>query len=276
MFRIAIISKILVLLVLLTSCSEYERLLKSDDFQAKYEAAMDYFEDEDYVRSATLIEQILPVYRGTARAADLNFTLAYAYFHRRDYMLAAHHFDSFVRDFPASPHIEEATFMRAYCNYLLSPRPDLDQSTTRRSIEQFTLFMSRFPESERVEEATELVVEMRAKLLEKSFESARLYFDMGDYQAAIVALKNSLADFPETRHREEIMFMILRASFLLADRSVPERQLERFQATIDEYYAFIEEFPDSRYVREAHNMFQRSLGVLDNYPTTDDLTNFNF
>ncbi len=272
MYRITIISKIIVLLLLLTSCSEYEKLLKSDDFQAKYDAAMRYFENEDYVRSATLIEQILPVYRGTARAADLSFTLAYSYFHRRDYMLAAHHFDSFVREFPASPHIEEATFMRAYCNYLLSPRPDLDQSTTTRSIDQFTLFISRFPDSERVEEARNLIAGMRAKLLEKSFESARLYYDMGDYQAAIIAFKNSLTDFPETKHREEIMFLILRSSFLLADRSVPERQLERFQTTLDEYYAFIEEFPESRYMREARNMLQRSLGVLDDYPTDDDLT----
>jgi outer membrane protein assembly factor BamD len=133
MSRIPVIIKILVLFVVLASCSEYEKLLKSDDFQMKYDAAMQYFEDEEYVRAATLIEQILPVYRGTQRAAELSFTLAKSYFHRRDYILAAHHFDSFVRDYPTSEYAEEATYMRAYSNYLLSPRPSLDQRTTRSS-----------------------------------------------------------------------------------------------------------------------------------------------
>ena len=260
---------ILLLLVVTSACSEYEKLLKSDDFQKKYDVAMDYFEKGDYIRSSTLIEQILPVYRGTQRAAELSFTLAYCYYHRGDYILAAHHFDTFIRDYPTSEHREEASFMRAYSNYLLSPRPSLDQATTYRSIDQFRLFMTRYPDSDKVEEARTLIDEMRAKLLEKSFQSARLYYDMGDYKAAIIALKNSLVDFPETRHREEIMFLILKSSFLLADNSVAERQLERFQSTLDEYYAFIEEYPESRYMNEARNFYNNSVRVLDNYPTDE-------
>lgn len=257
------------LVLFFSSCSQYEKLLKSDDFQLKYDVAMEYYEKEDYVRSATLIEQILPVYRGTQRAAELSFTLASSYYHRGDYIMAAHYFDNFVREYPNSTHVEEATYMRAYSNYLLSPRPSLDQSTTNRAIDQFRLFMTRYPNSDKLDEAQELINEMRAKLLEKSFQSARLYYDMGDYRAAIIALKNSLVDFPETRHREEIMFLVLKASFLLADNSVPDRQLERFQSTIDEYYAFIEEFPDSQYTSEAEQFFNTALRVLDNYPTDE-------
>lgn len=235
---------------------------------------MEYYEDEDYVRSATLIEQILPVYRGTQRAAELSFTLAYCYYHRGDYILAAHYFDNFVRDFPNSEYIEEAAYMRAYCNYRLSPRPTLDQATTYRAIDQFTLFITRYPQSDKVDEARSLINEMRNKLLEKSFQSARLYYDMDDYQAAIIAFRNSLIDFPETRHREEIMFLILKSSFLLADMSVPERQLERFENTLEEYYTFIEEFPESQYRNEADSYLSRSLRILDNYPSNefDDIT----
>lgn len=257
------------ILVFTVSCSRYEKLLRSDDFQLKYEVAMEYFEEGDYVRSATLIEQILPVFRGTQRAADLSFTLAKCYYHRGDYILATHHFDNFVRDFPTHQHAKEATYMRAYCNYLLSPRPSLDQTTTKRAIDQFRMFITRYPDSEKVKEAEKLINEMRDKLLEKSFQSAKLYFDMDDFKAAIIAFRNSLVDFPETRHREEIMFLILKSSFLLADRSVPERQLERFQNTIDEYYAFIEEFPDSDYIDQAERFFRTALRVLDNYPAED-------
>jgi len=265
------VSRILFLILFLAaaSCSQYEKLLKSDDFQRQMEAAYEYYENEDWVRAATLIERVLPIYQGTQRAVELNFMLANCYYNRGDYILASHHFDRFVREYPTSEQAKEAMFMRAYCNYLLSPRPSLDQTATRRSIDQFNLFINRYPDSEKVEEARELIAEMRDKLLEKSFISARLYYDMEDYRAAIIALKNSLVDFPETRHREEIMFMILRSSFLLADNSVPERQLERFQNTVDEYYAFIEEFPDSRYRDEADRYLSNSLRVLDNYPIED-------
>jgi outer membrane protein assembly factor BamD len=262
---------VFLLLVIISSCSKYEKLLKSDDYPMKYDVAMEYYEKGEYVRAATLIEQILPVYRGTQRADELSFILANSYYHRGDYIMAAHYFDNFVREYPNSPHVKDATYMRAYCNYLLSPRPSLDQTTTLRSIDQFRLFIMRFPDSEKVGEAQKLINEMRDKLLEKSFRSARLYYDMGDYQAAIIAFKNSLTDFPETRHREEIMFLTLKSSFLLADNSVPERQLERFQSTLDEYYAFIEEYPESQYSGEARRFFDTALRVLDNYPT-DDLT----
>ena len=186
--------------------------------------------------------------------------------------MSSHYFDNFVRDFPNNKYTEEAAFMRAYSNYLLSPRPSLDQTPTRRAIDQLTLFITRYPDNERAGEAKELIAEMRSKLLEKSFQSARLYYDMGDYRAAIIAFKNSIADFPETRHREELLFLILKSSYLLADNSVPERQLERFQATMDEYYVFIEEFPESKYTGEAEQFFNNSMRVLDSYPA-DDLTN---
>ncbi len=271
MFRIPLISQafFVLIIILAASCSQYEKLLKSDDFELKYDYALEYYEDGDYVRAATLLEQILPIYKGTRRADELSILLAKCYYNRRDYMMAAHHFDSFISDYPNSEHIKEATFYRAYCNYLLSPRPSLDQSTTRRAIDQFRLFMTRYPESERVEEAEKLIEEMRGKLLEKSFTSAKLYYDMGDYRAAIVAFKNSLVEFPESKHREEIMFLILKSSFLLADNSVLERQLERFQSTLEEYYAFIEEFPESEYMNEAEKFFKNSLRVLDNYPTEE-------
>jgi outer membrane protein assembly factor BamD len=271
MVRIPVIFSVLILSALLISCSEYEKLLKSDDFQLQHDRAMEYYAEEDYVRAATLIERILPIYRGTQRAAEMSFILADSYFHRGDYIMAAHHFDSFIRDYPTHERVQEATFMRAYCNYLLSPRPSLDQTITRRSIDQFTLFITRFPDSERVGEARKLITEMREKLVEKAFQNARLYYDMGDYQAAIIAFKNSLFDFPDSRHREEQMFLVLKASFLLAERSVPERQLQRFQSTLDEYYAFIEEFPDSRHITEAHSFLNRVLAVLDDDPV-DDLT----
>lgn len=250
------------LLLLFAACSKYEKLLKSDDYILKYDKAIEYYEKKDWVRSATLIEQILPVYRGTDKAERLSLYLANAYYNRRDYIMAAHLYNTFIRDFPASSLSEDAHFMRALCNYYLSPRPSLDQSYSLTAIDQFRLFNTRFPNSVRVAKANQYIEELKDKLIEKSYLSSRLYFDMGDYRAAITAFKASLNDYPQTKRREEILFLILKSSYLLAENSVPNKQLERFENAVDEYYVFIDEFPESSYKNEAERYYNTSISIL--------------
>ena len=125
------------------------------------------------------------------------------------------------------------------------------------------MFMAKHPTSERVSEAQAIITEMSDKLVEKSFISARLYFDLGYYKSAILALRNSLIEYPDTRFREELMFLILKSSYLLADRSIPSLQRERFQATVDEYLSFIGEFPEGTHTREANRMYEASTKFLE-------------
>jgi len=73
-----------------------------------------------------------------------------------------------------------------------------------------------------------------------------------------------LKDFPETKHREEQLFLILKSSYLLADNSVPSKQKERFQSTIDEYYSFVGEYAQSDYAKEAKKMYDVAMKFLGN------------
>ena len=127
------------------------------------------------------------------------------------------------------------------------------------------MFLSKYPTSDRMSECIDIIVEMTEKLVEKSFISARLYYDLGYYDSAIIALRNSLIEFPETRYREELMFLILKSSYLLADKSIPSKQRERYQATVDEYYSFIGEFPEGTHSREAKRMYEASNKFLENH-----------
>jgi outer membrane protein assembly factor BamD len=253
---------IFVFVVVLSSCGGYEKLLKSSDYQLKYEKAFEYYEKEEYVRSATLFEQIANVYRGTVKADTLQFYRAMSYYHQRDYLMASHYFTELYSTFPNSNFAEEAAYMTGYCYYLLSPRPSLDQEYTRKAINTFTLFAINFPESERVAQARSLVHELEDKIVEKSYLNARLYFDLGYYKAALVALRNSLSEFPNTSYREQLIFLILRASYLLADNSVESRKKERFQATVDEYYSYIAEYPEGEHSQEARRMYEDSMEEL--------------
>lgn len=250
------------MIIVLASCGEYEKILKSSDYQLKYNKAFEYFEKEDYVRAATLFEQIANVYRGTVKADTLQFYRAMSYYHQKDYIMASHYFEDMATTFPNSSFAEEATYLRAYCFYKLSPRPNLDQEYTYKAINALTLYMINYPGTDKKEICFDLISELREKMVEKSFLNARLYFDRGYFKAAIVALQNSLNEFPDTKYREQLMYLILRSNFLLADNSVENKKLERFQATVDEYYSFIAEFPEGEYSKEAKQMYEYSMKKL--------------
>lgn len=254
---------IILLLAIVSSC-KYEKLLKSRDYKLKYQKALEYYAEEDYMRAEGLFEQLKPILKGTKQADTVFYYAAYCSYHQGSYLLASHYFDEFRRTFGNSKFAEEAEFMNAYCTYKLSPRPSLDQEYSYRAISSFGLYMSRYPNSERTDECIKYIQELRNKLVKKSYQSAKLYYDLADYKAAIVALNNSLDEFPETEYREEIMFLILKAKFLLAENSVPNKRVERYQSTVDEYYSFVGEFPESEYNREAISMYDNSQHILKN------------
>lgn len=249
-------------------CGGYEKLLKSTDSNLKYEKAFEYYNKGDYGRAATLFEQIASYYRGTTKADSVYFFLAMTYFKQHDYILAGHAFKTFADTFGNSDFAEDATFYVGYCYYLTSPRPELDQTDTYQAIQSLRLFMIRYPGSARKEQCEKMIAEMRDKLVEKSFISARLYYDLEDYKASIVALNNSLTEYPESRYREDIIFLIVKSNYMLAVNSIQSKQKERFQSTVDEYYSFITEFPDSKYRKEADRIFKSSSGYLGTDETT--------
>jgi outer membrane protein assembly factor BamD len=250
--------------LILSGCGEYEKLLKSRDFQAKYEAAVNYYEDGEFARAGTLFDQVANIFRGTTKADTVKYYQAKSYYGQRDYMMAGYYFSELSATYASSVFLEEADFMVGYCFYKRSPRAELDQETTFQAITYMQMFMSKHPISERIGEAQDIITEMSDKLVEKSFISAKLYYDLGYYKSAILALRNSLIDHPDTKFREELMFLILKSSYLLADNSIPSLQRERYQATIDEYYSFIGEFPEGSNTREANRMYEASQKFIDN------------
>lgn len=250
------------LLVLLGACSGYEKLLKSSDYKLKYSEARRYYAKGDYYRAQVLYDQIAPVFRGTSEADSVYYYQAMSYFKQKDYIMAGHYFSTFSQTYGASPFVEEADFMTAFCYYKNSPRPELDQNYSTMAIQTFQLFLIKHPDSEKAPEARVYIEELKEKLVEKSFISARLYYDLEDYKASLVALNNSLLNYPESKFRESIMYMILKSSYMYASRSVESKKKERFQATIDDYYSFKAEFPESRHMREANRFYKNSSKYL--------------
>jgi len=248
--------------MLVSSCGEYEKLLKSSDFELKKAKAKEYYDAGQYVKTTELLGQILPRYRATEEAEELNWMNAQSYYGMKDYYMAGSYFKSFIDMFPFGKHAEDANFMAAMCDYKIAPRSELDQDNTLNAIEGFNIFINRYPASPKVEESKRLMKELEENLVEKSYLSARLYYDMKQYKAAVVALNNSLKEYADTKFREEMMFLKLSSLFLYAENSFAIRQMERYQSTLDDYYSFMEEFPKSQYSKEVNSIFQKTTRYL--------------
>ena len=253
---------ILLISVLLSSCGEYEKLLKSTDNELKKTKAKEYFEAGKYVKSSELLGQILPRYRATEEAEELNWMNAQSFYGMKDYIMAGSYFKNLVEQYPFGRYAEEASFMAARCDYNIAPKAELDQESTRSAVEGFNVFINRYPASPKIEECKTLIRELEERLVEKSYLSAKLYYEMKQYKAAIVALTNSLKEFSETKYREEMMFLKLNSLYLYAENSLSSKQKERYQDTLDDYYSFMEEFPQSKYSKDIKKIYQDTTKFL--------------
>jgi outer membrane protein assembly factor BamD len=254
MIRKGIFSLLILLLVVLTSCSKYQKLLKSTDNENKYEMAITYYEEKDYYRAIQLFDQLLPFFRGTERAERMAYYYANAHFEQKDYILASYYFRQFSKNFPNSKNAEEAAYMSAYCNYLESPPASLDQTVTYDAIKDLQLYINQYPKSERVAKANDLIDELRSKLETKAFGVAKLYFDMKDYKAAVINFQNIIKDYPDTRYREIAMFYIAKAYSYYAESSIQSKKGERYQLCSEAVDNFLANYPESSFGKEARQI----------------------
>ena len=177
-------------LVISTSCSDYNKIVKSTDYEFKYKKAIEYYEDGEYVRSAGLLRELVNIYRGTSQADDIYYYYAQSHYKMRDYIMAGHWYRSLVKEFNRSEYVEDSQFMIGQCYYDESPKPRLDQSVSQKAIDALQLYINLYPNSERVDEANRLIIELRDKLVYKSFLTGKLYYDFENYKAAVIALQN--------------------------------------------------------------------------------------
>lgn len=263
--RLAFWGLALLTVLLVQGCkSKFEKLLASNDISKKYQEAIKFYDKKDYNKALTLFDDLVQRYRGRAEAEDLYYYYAFTNYKLRDYTTARYHFKIFADTYPNSPKAEECRYMAAYCFYLESPVYSLDQTNTLKAIEALQLYINLYPRSERVAEAGKLIQDLRDKLETKSFENAKLYLDISDYKSAVIAFKNSLRDYPDTKYAEEMSYLIIKAQFLYAKNSFENKQEERFNEAIQLSDEFVENYPESKYLNEALQLRKDSeLGITE-------------
>lgn len=241
-----------------TSCAnEFNKVYKTSDYAYKYEYAKQCYAQGKYLRASTLLQGLVTLQKGTDNAQESLYMLGMAEYNSKDYEGAAATFKKYYSSYPKGSYAEEAEFYAGMSLFNCTPEPRLDQSQTMNAISAFQEYIDLFPDGKYRGVAQDRLFELQDKLVLKELYSAQLYYDMGqyfgnctyggnNYEACIITAQNALKDYPYSKLREKFSLLVMKSKFELAQQSVEEKKLERFQDAEDECYGFINEYPDSK------------------------------
>jgi outer membrane protein assembly factor BamD len=253
---------------LLSGCSEYNKVLKSTDINYKFTKAKEYYEGEYYYKSLPILEELIGLTRGTQLAEEVYFLYAKSHFGVRDYYLANYYLKTFTKTFGNSPRAEECLFLAAECSYELSPTYSLDQTDTRNALDEYQIFLDKYPNSHLRDSANHQMDRLNMKLERKAYENAYQFAKTLKYKAATSALKDFVTDYPGSVYREESMYLIVKCQYMLAEGSVEEKKLERMRTVAENYRTFAAAFPDSKFLSDAEDYYKRSEKQIEKLSST--------
>lgn len=256
------------LMIVLASCGEYNKILKSRDPEVKYTYAKKYFDEKKYGRTTTLLEEILPSFTGSSKEQEILFLLAQAYFYDKDYISSTQNYIRYYNKFPKGEYTELARFNAAYGLYLDSPDVRLDQTNTIKSLQEFQNFLEYYPQSDKGPQVQELMFELQEKLAFKELLACRLYYNLGlymgnNYEACVVTAREALKSYPFSANAEEYQILIVRSRYELAEYSVDAKKPVRYRELMDEHFNYKNMFPNGKYTKETEKYYQKALKVLE-------------
>jgi len=253
-----------------SSCSHFAKVLKSNDYDYKLRMADKYYADKDYNHAQQLFEELFRVFKGSEHFEDIYYKFAYCAYYLRDFANAENLFKGFVEVFPNSAKAEEMDYMRAYTFYRQSPKVELDQTNTTKTIGFMQAFINTHPGSPKIKEATEIIDKCRAKLELKDYKSAQLYYDLGYFKAAGVATTSLMNSYPDSEKSDEYKLLIIKAYYRYAEQSIEEKREDRFSQVVTQCNEFVDRFPDSKLtktVQEYLNLSQNNIKAVKNEQT---------
>ena len=242
----------------LVGCSKFSKVQKSPDADYKLRMAEQYYAKKKYNQAQILFEELFPIFKVNVQFEDLYYKYAYCAYYQKDYMNAENLFKGFAEVFPNSPRAEEMEYMRAFTFYKQSPKVELDQTNTQKSIGLMQTFINTHPGSARNKEASEIIDKCRQKLEAKEFMSAQLYYNVGQYKAAGIAFTTLMNNFPDSDKSDEYKLLVIKSYYQYAIMSIDEKKNERFEQVITECNDFMDRFPESKLKSEAERYLTQS------------------
>lgn len=267
LLRYRISTGLLCIAVFVAGCSGSGRL-RYESPQEAFDRGKQLYDAERYDRAIDYFRGVFDFGRTTEQAADAQLYLGKAYYADGQYILAANEYTRFIEIYRTDPRVEEAEFERAMAYYRQSPKYELDQTPTEQAITYFQLFLDRYPNSERKDEAEGRIRELREKLAHKEYAAAELYERREIYEAAALSYERVFDLYPDTQWADDALLGAIRTYILFADQSIISRQEERLQAAVDNYERLTQLFQDSPLIASAERLYERAVGRIQDLRST--------
>lgn len=251
-----------VILFVISSCRNESLIKQGDSLQTAFNKAMQLYQNEKYSDAADAFDTVIEIGRGTDYGQEAQFYLAQSYFKDERYLLASSEYERYISLYPQSDKRQEAQFQEAYCYYKLSPRYKLDQKYTNKAIEKFRLYSSRYPNSEKVKQADQYIIDMRKKLAKKLYYAADLYSRVDKYEAAIIYYDLTIDNYPETIWAQRSLVDEIQTYNTYAQRSVQSKKQKRYEKAIQTYEKFVQLFPEGEYRSQAEKYVDVARAAL--------------
>jgi len=256
---------------LLSSCSEYSKMLKSHDLEARYDYAKQLYEKKKYSKALPFFESSVQMYKGTALAEEALYLLAQCSYETKDYYSASQYFLTYCSTYPKGEFAEFSRYYAAYALYMSSPDVRLDQSDTRKAILELNNFLEYYPQSEKKDDALKYLYELQEKLSQKELLAVKLYYNLGNYMgnnylSSIITAQNALRDYPYTEEREEFMYYIVASRYEMALMSVPSKVQLRYREVVDDYFSYKNEYPEGKYIKQATRFYEYVKARIGDMP----------
>ena len=260
-----------ILVFVFTSCNKFSKVQKSKDIEYKLTKADEYYSKKKYKYAQQLYEELFPAYKGNQKFEDLYYKYAYCFYYDGQYKDAENLFKGYLETFPNSARAEEVDYTKAYCFYKQSPKLELEQVSTVKAMSMMQSFINTHPGSARIKDATEIIDKCRAKLEQKDFRSAQLYYNLSQFRAAAIAFANLMNAYPESAKGEEYKLMVVKSYYRFAKLSYESKQIERYEKVTTEYQDFVDRYPESKLLKEAEglsNLSKNHIKDIQNEQTT--------
>jgi outer membrane protein assembly factor BamD len=241
------------LLIGISSCSDYNEVLKSEDYGRKFDMANTLYGTDSKSqkgRSIALYEQVYQRLPKEPEGEVAYFRIGKAYYQTGDLYMAGYYLGNFPQRFPYSPKSEEALFLSAMCSVENSPQYTLDQQETEIAINNLQQFVNRYPKSDLVDSCNNIIDRLYFKIESKAYDGVKLYDKTMNYRAAASAAFTFIEDYPLSVFSEEIHYVMVKNSYYLAKNSVDTKKVERIENTLERYSTFVSGFPESKYLSQ--------------------------
>ncbi|MGL4347198.1 MAG: outer membrane protein assembly factor BamD [Chitinophagaceae bacterium] len=256
---------LLVVAFAMTACSEYQKILKSNDFSYKLKMGKKYYAEKQYDKAEELLQSVLPAYKGTEQYRDIYLLYCMCSYYQQDYGNAQKLFHEYLDNNQgvADSVREQLSFLKSYAAYQQILSYQLDQENTNNALVELISFISEFPNSDKKKEAMELISKCRQQLEEKDFYISYLYYQIEQYKAANIMFtemvdRYSISDFIDKYDYYKILSM-----YKYANKSITARKEQRYRDLLAECLLFEQQYANSKYFKEVKRIENQSQEYLN-------------